>query len=85
MVTRPASNVRCGIEPAHMTDQPLLAKRQFLPAHPCRHVPGRRTEVGERHADVKRGGEGRARRADLLVADARVLHLHLEGRVARRR
>ena len=71
-----------GVHPAEVADEPLLAEGQLLPADARGDRRLGVADVGERHPQIERPRNGAVGRADFLVGDARVLHLHLERQAA---
>src|SRR5512147_2486019 len=61
-----------------MTEQPLLAERELLPAEAERERRLRIADVGKARSQIERTAERCRRRSDLFVRNARVLHVGLE-------
>ena len=67
-MTRAASHVRPVFTQREVSEQPLLAERQFLPAQSCGDRRLGVADVGKTRAEIERTAEGRRCRTDLLVA-----------------
>jgi hypothetical protein len=68
-----------------VSDRALLAKGQLLWSDPDGDGSTGIGHLGKRHAHVKRSLKGRADRADLLLRDAAILHLHVKRQQPARR
>ena len=61
-----------------MSQQSLLAERQFLTTEPGRDVGFCTPDVGKSETEIERSTERRSRRTDFLLRNARILDLGLK-------
>jgi len=61
-----------------VSEQPLLAERQLLPAQSCGDRGFGVADVGKTCPQIERTAERRRCRTDFLVSDARILQVRLK-------